>query len=238
MLQYQLPQWISILFLIAIPVPIILVAFLAKKGSPEAKKNSVFYTILGFFALYFTYVGIGSLTGLFSKVLFPPIILLFTTFPLAIFLFGFVIKLPIYKTILQNLTLENLVSVHIFRLIGVFFLILTFHETLPRFFALVAGLGDMITAITSIFVANAIKNQKSYARKLTYIWNTFGFVDILFTAISSLVLTKLSINSGSIGVDVLAQFPFCFIPAFAPPVIIFLHVAVFKKLRQSIADRR
>ncbi len=235
MIQYPLPQWISILFLIAIPTPIFMVAFLARKGSPEAKKNSIFYAILGFFVLYFTYVGIGSLSGLFNKVLFPPIILLFTTFPLAMFLFGFVINLPIYKTILQNLTLENLVRVHIFRLIGVFFLLLTFHETLPRFFALVAGLGDMITAITSIFVANAIKNQRPYARKLTYVWNTFGFVDILFTAVSSLVLTKLSIDSGSMGVDVLAQFPFCFIPAFAPPVIIFLHVAVYKKLKKSFA---
>ena len=233
MIQYQLPQWISILFLIAIPTPIFMVAFLAKKGSPEAKKNSISYVILGFFVLYFAYVGIGSISGLFNKVLFPPIILLFTTFPLAIFLFGLVINLAIYKVILHNSTLENLVSVHIFRLIGVFFLILTFHETLPRFFALVAGLGDMITAVTSIFVANAIKNQKPYARTLTYVWNTFGFVDILFTAISSLVLTKLSIDSGSMGVDVLAQFPFCFIPAFAPPVIIFLHVAVFKKLKKK-----
>jgi hypothetical protein len=58
-------------------------------------------------------------------------------------------------------------------------------------------------------------------------------LDIVFTAVSAIVLTKLSIDTGSIGVDVLAQFPFCLIPAFAPPTIIFLHVAVYKKLKQE-----
>jgi hypothetical protein len=44
------------------------------------------------------------------------------------------------------------------------------------------------------------------------------------------VLTKISIDTGAMGVDTLAKFPFCFIPAFAPPTIIFLHVSIYKKL--------
>jgi hypothetical protein len=31
----------------------------------------------------------------------------------------------------------------------------------------------------------------------------------------------------------IAEFPFCFIPAFAPATIIFIHVAIFKKLRKE-----
>jgi hypothetical protein len=34
------------------------------------------------------------------------------------------------------------------------------------------------------------------------------------------------------GVDTLATFPFCIIPAFAPPIILFLHLAIFRKLKK------
>jgi hypothetical protein len=67
------------------------------------------------------------------------------------------------------------VKLHIFRVIGVFFILLAIHQALPKPFAFIAGLGDVITAISSIFVANAIKNNKSYAKKLTvfleHFWN-------------------------------------------------------------------
>ena len=231
LIEYFVPEWVSILFLIAIPLPIFLIALLARKASPTDKKNKVFYSILGFFGLYLAYVSVGSFNGLFNKVFFPPIVLLFTTFPFAIFLFTVVINLAIFKTIFQNAKSEDMVKIHIFRLIGVFFVILAFYETLPTFFALVAGFGDMISAITSIFVAKAIKSNKPYAKKLTYIWNTFGLLDIAFTAISATILTKISIDTGSMGVDTLARFPLCLIPAIAPPTIVFLHIVIYKKLK-------
>jgi hypothetical protein len=168
--EYFVPEWVSILFLIAIPLPVFLIALLARKASPIDKKNKVFYSILGFFGVYLSYVTIGSMNGLFSKVFFPPIILLFTTFPFATFLFTVVFNLAIFKTILYNAKLEDMVKIHIFRLIGVFFVILAYYETLPAFFALIAGFGDIISAIASIFVSKAIRDNKPYARKLTYIW--------------------------------------------------------------------
>ncbi len=120
---------------------------------------------------------------------------------------------------------------HIFRVIGVFFVLLALHDALPKPFALIAGIGDVLTAISSVFVAKAIQDKKSYAKKLTYIWNIFGTVDILYTAIAANVLTKISIETGALGVDTLAVFPFCIIPAFAPPTILLLHWSIFKKLQ-------
>lgn len=232
LIQYELPQWLSTLFLIAIPIPVFLMANLAKKGAPFHLKNKVFYIVIGFFTVYFLYVGIASVNGLFNKVFFPPIILLFTTFPLKIFLFAIVMNLAIYKLILNNLAIEDIVKVHIFRLIGTFFLIFAFYKVLPSFFAIIAGLGDVITAVTSIYVAKCLKNKTHNAKKLAFIWNTFGLVDIIFTAISAIVITKISIDTGCMGVDTLAFFPYCLIPAFAPPTIIFLHVAIYRKLKK------
>jgi hypothetical protein len=233
MITYNFPQWIATSFLIVFPFAIFLTAFLVKKSAPLDKQNRLFYTVLGFYILYLVYIGACSFNGLFDKVFLPPMVLLLGTFPLALFLFGVVFNLKTYKTVLDNVLLKDLVRVHIFRLIGVFFILLAFHDALPKPFALIAGLGDMITAITSIFVAKALSNKKSYAKKLTYVWNTFGMMDIIVVAILANVLTKISIDTGAMGVDTLAKFPFCFIPAFAPPTIIFLHISIYKKLSKE-----
>jgi hypothetical protein len=228
--QYFVPAWVAYCFLAVIFAPAIMVARVAREGAPVVRRQSVFYTIVGFFALYFGYVAFAGLSGWFNRVFLPPIVLLYCTVPLATFLFTVVINLGVCKTILGNLKLESLIKVHVFRFIGVFFVILAYHEALPKFFALIAGFGDMLTAATSILVARAVASQQPYAKRMALIWNTFGLADIVFTAVTAIVLTKISIDTGSMGVDTLAQFPFCFIPAFAPPTIIFLHVAIFKKI--------
>jgi hypothetical protein len=92
-------------------------------------------------------------------------------------------------------------------------------------------MGDMITAITSVWVAHKIAQKSINAKKWALIWNTFGLLDIIITAFLANILTKISMDTGSMGVDILAQFPFCIIPAYAPPTIIFLHVAIYKKIK-------
>lgn len=229
--NYPLPDWIAVAFLAVIFVPSFMLASLAKKGLNNSDK--AFYSLLAFYAAYFTYVTIACNIGLFNRVFLPPLVLIYCTFPLALFLFTVVINLKIFKQFLDNISLENLVSIHIFRLIGVFFLLLAYHNALPKFFAIIAGSGDIITAVTSVFVVKAIRQKQKNAKTITLIWNTFGLLDIVFTAITAILLTKLSIDNGTMGVDTLAKFPFCFIPAFAPPTIIFLHVAIFKKFSKT-----
>ncbi|MGB0838963.1 MAG: hypothetical protein ACPGXL_02425 [Chitinophagales bacterium] len=225
------PYWVSILFLMVIPIPIFLIAGLTKKGSTtlqQGKKN--YFAVLLFYGLYLTYVTVACFQGLFEEVTLPPKILRFTMMPLLLFLVVVVFNLPICKNILQKLSLPDLVRIHIFRLIGSFFLILGFYKVLPSSIALIAGLGDVTTALSSIFVVKAIRAGKPYARKLTFAWNTFGFLDIVATSVTAFLLTKLSMETGAQGVDVLGVFPFCFIPAFAPATILFLHLSIYRKL--------
>jgi hypothetical protein len=235
LVHYLLPQWISIAFLMAIPVPFILIVLFIRKEAKKIQHERVYLIVAAFFVLYLTYIAWAGYNGWFNQVTLPPKILLFTTFPFAFLLFVIVSKTGIYKSILENVALENVVKLHIFRLIGVFFILLATHNALPKPFAFIAGTGDMLTAISSIFVAKAIQNKKNYAKKLTYYWNIFGTVDILFTAIAANILTKISIDTGAMGVDTLAFFPFCIIPAFAPPIILFLHWAIFKKTQSFSA---
>ncbi len=225
MFSNQVPFIFSVVFLLAFTFPIVMVAQLARKG--EIKRG--FATIIGFYILYLTYVALASLNGFFDDVMLPPKIVLTTTLPFAIFI-TIVFLSKTCKKANIILTLEELVGIHVFRLIGSTFLILLFFELLPPLFALIAGIGDVLTAVTSVWVVRAIRLEKTYARGLTYVWNTFGLVDILVTSAMAIIFTKISIDNGVQGVEFLAEFPFCFIPAFAPPTIIFLHLLVFRKL--------
>lgn len=230
LVQYPIPQWMSIAFLIAIPLPFVLITLFVRREATRLQQHRAFGAVAAFFIFYLAYIAFASHKGWFDRVSFPPRVLLLTTFPYAVLLFGGLLNTKIYQNILKNAPLENLVRLHVFRVIGVFFILLAVHDALPKPFAFIAGMGDMLTAVSSVFVAKAIQQQKTYARRLTFYWNLFGTADILFTAIAANVLTKISINTGSMGVDALAMFPFCIIPAFAPPTILFLHWAIFKKI--------
>lgn len=229
--QYPVPQWIVTAFLMAIPLPFLLIVLFVKNAAGKLKNSNAFTMVSVFFVLYLGYIAYASYAGWFNVVSLPPRVLLLTTFPYAFLLFVVVAKTSTFQNILQNASLQSLVQLHIFRVIGIFFLLLAYQDALPKPFALIAGIGDIITAISSVFVARAISGNKPYAKQLTFWWNIFGTVDILFTAIAANVITKLSIDSGVMGVDTLAVFPFCIIPAFAPPTILFLHWTIFKKMK-------
>ncbi len=233
LVQYPLPEWLSILFLIAIPLPFLLILSFIKKQRVKGSNDFAFYAVGLFFLLYLAYISFASFKGWFNVVSFPPRVLILSTFPYGFLLFGFVMNTRTFKNIIENSALENLVKLHLFRVVGVFFILLAFYDALPKPFALLAGFGDVITAISSVFVAKAISNKKPYAQKLVTFWNIFGTIDILFTAIAANILTKISIDTGVMGVDALAKFPFYIIPAFAPPTILLMHWVIFKKIKTN-----
>ncbi|MEL7146246.1 MAG: hypothetical protein AAFO69_07745 [Bacteroidota bacterium] len=224
------PQWISVAFLLVIPIPVFLIARLAAQYSSISSPRSLFWGIVLFYGMYFIYVSYAAINGWFDALTLPPMILQRSTLPLLLFLLLIVFNLPAYRKTLAATPLESLVKIHIFRLIGSFFIILSFHEVLPRAFALIAGIGDVLTALSSIWIARYIRKKGRHARLATVLWNTFGFADILTTAAMAFIITKIQIETGSPGVEALAAFPFCLIPAFAPPTIIFLHLSVYRKL--------
>ncbi|MEL6193286.1 MAG: hypothetical protein AAFR66_14610, partial [Bacteroidota bacterium] len=108
--------------------------------------------------------------------------------------------------------------------------ILTFYGTLPGRIGFLAGFGDLITAVSSIWVAKVVSRKSANWKAIALGWNTFGLLDIIATSATAFILTKLSIETGVQGVEILGEFPFCFIPAFAPATIIFLHVSIYRKL--------
>lgn len=233
-LTTSLPNWISFLFLIAIPIPVFLVAYFAKKGllvfTTYRRATYYFYGIIGIYFLYFLGVTLACFKGAFANNTLPPRIMVLTALPLLAFYTIVLLNLPLTRRIIQEIPLSDLVRMHLFRLIGSFFVLMGLYGAVPKTFAFAAGFGDITIALSSVWVAWTLTNKKEYAIKLTWFWNTLGLLDILMTSFLAFWFTKQSIETGSLGVNVLTEFPFCFIPAFAPATIIFLHLCIYRKL--------
>jgi hypothetical protein len=174
-----------------------------------------------------------SFTGVFQVNTIPPRVLLFTAIPLTLFSFLFVFRTKTFWKILENVKLSDLVRIHIFRFVGVFFIIGWYYGILPKSFAFIGGIGDIFTAVTAIFVANFIDKKSNNYKKITLIWNIIGFWDIVSVIISAVYVTKQAIENNTQGILEMANFPFCLIPAFAPATIIFIHICIFKKLKMG-----
>jgi hypothetical protein len=235
MFTTSIPTWVSLSFTLLFPIAIFMIAYTAKNAAiranlPAKQASNIFRVIVGFYGIFLLYCSLMSFTGIFRVNALPPRILLCTTVPLILFYVFVVSRTQIFKTLLWHVTLQSLIRIHIFRLIGAYFLITYMYGALPKSFAFIGGIGDIFAAVTAIFVANAIEKGRPYSRKLAFAWNIVGIVDIVNVIVAAFVTTRLSLLDGSPGLIEFGSFPFCWIPAFAPATILFLHVTIFRKL--------
>jgi hypothetical protein len=160
--------------------------------------------------------------------------MIFGGIPLLVALFGIAGNTKLFKQLLHSITLESLITLHIFRVVGVFFILLYGYQLLPADFAFSSGMGDIITALLAYPVARAVSNRKSWSITALYAWNIFGILDILTLLVIAALDVKNAINSGS-GQPAreMTLFPFAWFPAFAPATILFLHTVIFRKIVQE-----
>ncbi len=237
----QVPLWISILFSISFStLPIFLIANAVKTALNKVNNGSSFTIgkkIIVFYWSYFTIIALISLTGFFEKNVLPPRIILFAAIPLFIFYVFYIQKKQWFTLVFKYITVEQLVYINVFRLVGVFFFLCYFYTTLPKQFAFIGGIGDILTAILVFPVVIALRKKVAYAKFLVWAWNIIGLLDIISVLITVTILTKQAIINNTIGVSQFGTFPFSWIPAFAPATIIFIHLLIFKKLREKLREK-
>jgi len=228
------PAWLSFLFVIVFStIPVFLISNTVKKVLEKENKTmsiKIAKRIKIFYWSYFAVVGFLSFMGVFIKNTLPPLIIVCTVIPLFLFYVLYVQKRDWFQQVFKNITLEQLVFIHVFRFVGIFFFVNYFYEVLPKSFAYIGGIGDILTALLVFPVIYFLKHKKSYAKTTVWVWNFIGIIDIVSVLITAISITKIAIQNNEVGVAQFATFPFSWIPAFAPATIIFLHVLVFKKL--------
>ena len=227
-----MPVWAIVLFIISFILSLGMVVNPFRKAALQSgmtvkRANRIGVGILLFYLLWLAYTSVLALTGIFDVNALPPRIMVLTTVPLTVILFGIVGNTALFKKLMGSMSLESMVYIHVFRVEGVFFLLLAWYKILEPGFAISAGLGDLSTAIFAIPVAWAVAKNKSWSRKLVIAWNIWGIMDIV-TLMT--IATIGAIKSQAPGGGEMTTFPFSWFPAFAPATILFLHTMVFRKL--------
>lgn len=231
----QVPFWLSLFFILAFIIPVWLVATTArtayqKAGQANRQAQLIFRRIILFYASFLGLVAILSLSGFYAKNTLPPRILVGAALPLLLFYFFYVWRSSWFKIIFRNATLAALVRIHLFRFVGLFFFLTYHYGAIPRSFALVGGIGDILTAILAIPLIYTLRQKRSYAHLFAWIWSLIGLADIISVLRTAVMVTQASIGTDAIGVAQFGTFPFSWIPAFAPATIIFLHFVILVKL--------
>jgi len=233
----QVPIWLSIVFILSFAsIPVLLITNAVKKvlqNENVEKSKKVRKQIILFYSLYFAIVPLVSLTGFFKENVMPPRVIIFSAVPLFLFYFFYVQKTDWFKLVFKKIKLDQLIFIHLFRFVGVFFFLVYYYGAIPKQFAFVGGIGDIVTAILVIPVIAAIKKKLTYAKVLAWIWNIIGLIDIVSVLATAVILTNLAAKVNGPGVQQFGTFPFSWIPAFAPATIIFLHILIFKKLKEN-----
>jgi hypothetical protein len=128
-----------------------------------------------------------------------------------------------FRRWLSSIPLQWLISVHLVRFVGFYFLWLYEQRQLPFAFAVLGGWGDIVVATLALILL-----LLRPASRLPYqVWNTLGFVDILFVVSTA---TRLAL-ADSASMAALLRFPLSLLPTFIVPLIIFTHVVIFLRLR-------
>jgi hypothetical protein len=224
-----MPVWIVVVFIISFIYGLSFIANPARQAALKAgmtpnKARKIQWGIIGFYGLFLAYVSFFALKGTFDVDTLAPKVMVWAGLPLAVILFGIIGNTSLFKTLLRSITLESLITIHVFRYLGIFFLFLYGYHLLPARFAFFAGLGDVITAIFAVPVARMVAKDHPRWKLAVYAWNIFGIMDI----VDLLTVAMLSGRNG--GLREMTVFPFSWFPAFAPATILFLHAAVFRKL--------
>ncbi|MBW7905718.1 MAG: hypothetical protein LC135_00575 [Phycisphaerae bacterium] len=117
-----------------------------------------------------------------------------------------------------------LVSVHLTRFVGLYFLYLWRRGELPYDFAVPGGIGDIIVAAGALGVL--LVRDETARRRAVLAWNVVGLADILFVVATAVRLALTDPESMS----ALLRLPLCLLPTFLVPIVIATHVLIFVRL--------
>jgi hypothetical protein len=224
-----MPLWTIALFIASFLYSIAFIAKPVKEAALGAgmtlrRSRNIQISIIAFYFAYLAYVSVFSLKGMFEVNSLPPKVMVWAGMPLMIILFVFIGNTGLFKKLLRSISLESLISLHVFRILGVFFILIYAYRYLPGEFAFSAGLGDILTALLALPAAGMVARKSRRWMAAVYAWNIFGILDIIDLLIIAVIIgAKGNLREMTV-------FPFVWFPAFAPATILFLHTAVFRKM--------
>jgi hypothetical protein len=146
--------------------------------------------------------------------------------PVVVFLVWFAAS-PGFRQFALSLDPRTITLVQTVRIAGIVFLALATYKILPAYFALSAGWGDIIIGATAPFAALVLANPAH--RRGFIFWQLLGIADL----VNALALGTLSgVDPHGISTVAMTVLPMSYIPTFAVPVFLILHIISIAQARR------
>jgi hypothetical protein len=118
----------------------------------------------------------------------------------------------------------SLIRLHLWRLVGVVFLVLMMRGRVPALWALPAGIGDILVGATAPWVARDVDTPRG--RRRAVIFNLFGMADLI---VAVGLGTMMSPGATQVlktvpTTEFMTLFPMALVPTFLVPLAFTLHV--------------
>lgn len=174
----------------------------------------------------------GGATGAINQPNAPPLLLAaYILVPIGTFVAAYAVSAS-FRAFTDGLSLTWIVGAHVWRFVGLGFVLGWLNGALPAGFALPEGLGDIAAALGALLLVPALRKGTA-SRGWLLAWNVFGFVDL----VAALVLGVLYSNSafgvlasGHVTTEPMVTFPVSLIPTFLVPLFLLLHGLTFRRL--------
>jgi len=140
----------------------------------------------------------------------------------------------------NSISLWLIVGSHVWRLVGLGFVIAVLVGKLPAQFGIPEGLGDIIAAVFALPLALALLREKS-VRGYFILWNIFGLVDLISAITMGILYSEgpLGVLRTGVSTALMTTFPVNLIPTFFVPLFVLLHVLALvrrNEVRASVGD--
>ena len=149
---------------------------------------------------------------------------------LTIFLARAAVRRPAMRAAIDHLGLRTLLTVHVGRFVGLYFLWLHAQGRLPAEFAHRAGWGDVIAAAGALILL--LLPEGAGFRRAVWAWNVVGVADLLLAVGTAGWLTF--VRPGSM--FEISGLPLALVPLFAVPVLLVSHLVIFRRVGRPCAD--
>jgi hypothetical protein len=100
---------------------------------------------------------------------------------------------------------------------------------LPYDFGVKGGIGDIFVATTALLILVFVSSTNELREKIYLIWNTVGFLDIIFVVFTA---ARIGMHSPE-SIENLLKLPLSLLPTFVVPIIIFTHIMIYVRLLEK-----
>lgn len=128
-----------------------------------------------------------------------------------------------FRSFIDDLQPRALLSVHLTRFAGIYFLYLSSRGRLPSHLAIPAGWGDIVVAFGAL--ALIAKPEPRWIAA----WNILGLADILYVVFSA----ARELLARPYSMDEFTMLPLSFLPTLVVPLILFTHAIMLLRLRKT-----